>query len=915
MSTSKHKPVALLSQTRAAATCAAAPWTGVLSCSNVTRTRNRINSRHTCSSSSSSSGSSSSAQHSAQSIVALSTAWDSVCRRLPAIDCNGQSFDIIIAALKLALACLQGTPAGPDGRTPSVRAVQLASSLAELCASGLPLDAEAIAAGIIAEAAGEGLVHSSIISDRLGPNVAMLVHDVLRVRSAPGRVPMYDDGASSAIREWCLAVHDVRASVVEVVSRWNELRHMGRLPKHEQQSIAIVALQVHAPLGHALGLGPISAALEDLCFQALFPNSFQQTSHWLHQVLDPAEDALFACQQQLLALLDDHPRFKLLAAGCVVRARTKSLFSIMKKLLRLGDASAAGGRQVWQVYDLLGMRAIIQPRTDLAPLHAEAAAIEACYLVQELAQGIWPAIAEREKDYITHPKGNGYRSIHISLQLPGVPDSCTVDGSSSEGCSGGGGSSSSRGTGTAEGPGRGQARPYAYAEAPLPASWLEASSPGADSPFITPIVLHPPPHSTSSHAAASNNSTSASRQGSSCSDTSSSSSGGSSTYASFQPSSGPSGGQQRQTPNQDDTLLSGPCVELQIRTVSMDELAESGDAAHTAYKGGLDSRQSRQLQAWTRQLQARVYLQGGKGLLLAATAAISGNAGSSKASSRVVLTEDASPGSSSWALLNSDVSSSMDDVTPSESIISPAVAAVSAVVVLPLVVHGSHASIDEGTLHPRTSRTVLQPASLPAVSASGSRGSQSSGDSRPLDFQPSSPTGVPGFSLGDAPVTRSLPSIDTRHSLPAPPQTAHPAPAHNPGPPGESSETSIPSLSQSAHVTSAPTSPPSLSPQAGDGPATPPARSHPDPAASPAAASSTPHSRLFANLDRNNDGTLSLEELSLVLSELGAGGEAEARQLMALLDEDGDGIVTLQEFTELHRKVGPVSTQPRASGL
>lgn len=75
------------------------------------------------------------------------------------------------------------------------------------------------------------------------------------------------DFRSSAIREWCLAVHDVRASVVEVVSRWNELRHMGGLPKHEQQSIAIVALQVHAPLGHALGLGPISAALEDLCFQ------------------------------------------------------------------------------------------------------------------------------------------------------------------------------------------------------------------------------------------------------------------------------------------------------------------------------------------------------------------------------------------------------------------------------------------------------------------------------------------------------------------------------------------------------------------------------------------------------------------------------------------------------------------------
>lgn len=38
----------------------------------------------------------------------------------------------------------------------------------------------------------------------------------------------------------------------------------------------------------------------------------------------------------------------------------------------------------------------------------------------------------------------------------------------------------------------------------------------------------------------------------------------------------------------------------------MDERAEKGDAAHTAYKGGLDSRQARQLQAWTRELQHRL---------------------------------------------------------------------------------------------------------------------------------------------------------------------------------------------------------------------------------------------------------------------------------------------------------------------
>ena len=36
----------------------------------------------------------------------------------------------------------------------------------------------------------------------------------------------------------------------------------------------------------------------------------------------------------------------------------------------------------------------------------------------------------------------------------------------------------------------------------------------------------------------------------------------------------------------------------------MHELAESGNAAHAAYKGGLDALQANRLQAWTRTLRA-----------------------------------------------------------------------------------------------------------------------------------------------------------------------------------------------------------------------------------------------------------------------------------------------------------------------
>ncbi len=77
----------------------------------------------------------------------------------------------------------------------------------------------------------------------------------------------------------------------------------------------------------------------------LFPESYTSTAAWLRGLMDPAEDALFAAQQRLLAALDDHPDFGRLAGGLVVKARTKSLFSVMKKLLHLGDLARGGRRR------------------------------------------------------------------------------------------------------------------------------------------------------------------------------------------------------------------------------------------------------------------------------------------------------------------------------------------------------------------------------------------------------------------------------------------------------------------------------------------------------------------------------------------------------------------------------------------
>ncbi len=73
----------------------------------------------------------------------------------------------------------------------------------------------------------------------------------------------------SALREVGLNFYDHRAVVVEVVARLDGLRAAAarRGPLYAQQLMALEALQVYAPMGHALGLDAVSAELEDCCFQ------------------------------------------------------------------------------------------------------------------------------------------------------------------------------------------------------------------------------------------------------------------------------------------------------------------------------------------------------------------------------------------------------------------------------------------------------------------------------------------------------------------------------------------------------------------------------------------------------------------------------------------------------------------------
>lgn len=191
---------------------------------------------------------------------------------------------------------------------------------------------------------------------------------------------------------------DIRVILVKMADRLHNMRTLGSMRPEKQFKIAGETLYVYAPLAHRLGLSKIKRELEDLAFRYEHPQKYHEIVEKLKETADERDSIVEEFVKPIRKMLDN-AGFKY-----EIKTRVKSAYSIYHKM-------ETKHIPFDEIYDIYAVRVIFE--NDDETLEK----IKCWQIYTFFTEGhrIHP---ERIRDWISTPKANGYRALHLTAMGP-----------------------------------------------------------------------------------------------------------------------------------------------------------------------------------------------------------------------------------------------------------------------------------------------------------------------------------------------------------------------------------------------------------------------------------------------------------------------------------------------------------------
>ncbi len=230
-----------------------------------------------------------------------------------------------------------------------------------------------------------------------GDKIAQIVDGLTKISSG-----MFGENVSAQaenFRKLLLTMSDdIRVILIKIADRLHNMRTLSSMAPTKQFKITGETLYIYAPLAHRLGLFAIKTELEELCFKYEHPEAFADLTRKIEETAPERNKVYEHFAVPVVRALDK------MDITYEMRARVKSVYSIWNKM-------QTKGIEFGEVYDLFAVRIIFEvfPGMDEK---------KQCWDIYSAITDIYKLRPDRIRDWVSHPKANGYQALHLTVMGP-----------------------------------------------------------------------------------------------------------------------------------------------------------------------------------------------------------------------------------------------------------------------------------------------------------------------------------------------------------------------------------------------------------------------------------------------------------------------------------------------------------------
>ena len=232
------------------------------------------------------------------------------------------------------------------------------------------------------------------IENLFGHKIAQIVDGLTKISGG-----IFGDHASAQaenFKKLLLTMNDdIRVILIKIADRLHNMRTLGSMLPSKQYKIAGETLYIYAPLANRLGLNKIKTELEDLSFKYEHPETYQEIQHKLENTQAERKTVFEEFTAPIREQLDK------MGISYRILARIKSPYSIWNKMQPKPITFE-------EIYDILAVRIIFTPRNEEEELND-------CFDIYVAISKIYKPHPDRLRDWVSHPKANGYQALHVTL--------------------------------------------------------------------------------------------------------------------------------------------------------------------------------------------------------------------------------------------------------------------------------------------------------------------------------------------------------------------------------------------------------------------------------------------------------------------------------------------------------------------